>query len=81
MVFRAPTQPESGEWLRESESAGILKPGAWDGVIHGCDEECVGKQKNSISYHCDSRKKCGGCGRNVCSRVGTDIVKGKITVS
>ena len=26
MVFRAPTQPESGEWLRESESAGILKP-------------------------------------------------------
>ena len=58
MVFRAPTQPESGEWLRESESAGILKPGAWDGVIHGCDEECVGKQKNSISYHCDSRKKC-----------------------
>ena len=58
MVFRAPTQSESGEWLRESESAGILKPGAWDGVIHGCDEECVGKQKNSTSYHCDSRKKC-----------------------
>ena len=42
---------------------------------HGCDEYCMQKQITQImSYHKDSRKIINSsCGRNVRSRVGTDL--------
>ena len=37
-ALRAPTQPESGEWLRESGGIRILNTKARDGGIYGFDE-------------------------------------------
>ena len=38
VAFSAPAQPEFNEWPRESGGTRILKPGARDGGIYGCDE-------------------------------------------
>ena len=38
VALQAPTQPESGEWPRESVNNRILKTGARDGGDYVCDE-------------------------------------------